>query len=261
MLPFFHFGGILVESRNTAKKVGDTVDMDVLSTDVMYPCESATDAVLSDAIWFASQGASQFCEKLRTIVYSISEEQIPWLCVHSLSIIGNASTGCNYALKEVGLNPGIYINQSGDWLLLIHPEQSSIDVYIGNCGNQLTYLSLHNTMFSQLNLSPLTALVQLRVWNDKKMAEITGFMHLTQLTDLRLFKCHNLTSFPELKYLTQLEKLLLIDCNGFKQLPEIDNLAHITKLSLSQCRSLIELPDGIRDMKSIRYLDLSGLRL
>ena len=189
------------------------------------------------------------------------QDHIPWHSLHSLSILDNASTGCNFALKEVGLKPGIYINQRGDWLLLIHPEQSSIDVYIGNCGNKLTYLSLHNTMFPQLNLSPFTALVQLRVWNDKKMTEITGLECLTQLTDLRLFRCHNLTSFPELKHLTQLEKLLLIDCNGFKQLPEIDNLVHITKLSLSQCRSLIELPDGIRNMKSIRYLDLSGLRL
>lgn len=235
--------------------------MDVLSTDVMYPCKPATDAVLSDAIWFASQGASDFCEKLRTIVYSISEEHIPWHSVHSLSILGTASTGCNISLKEVGLTPGIYINQSGNWLLFIHPEQSSIDAYIGRFGNQITYLSLHNTMFSRLVLSTFTALVQLRVWNDRKMTEITGLEHLTQLTDLRLFRCHNLTCFPELKYLTQLEKLLIIDCNGLKQLPELSYLTQLTKLSLSECRNFIELPDGIRNMKSLRYLDLSGLRL
>lgn len=74
--------------------------MDILSPGMMYPCEPATDTVLFDAIWFASQGSSQFSEKLRTIVLPLSIECIPWFSVYSMSVLGNASNACNTALKE-----------------------------------------------------------------------------------------------------------------------------------------------------------------
>ena len=203
-----------------------------------YPCDPATYEELRDAIVRISIGFSHDKDFLTAITFPIAPEWIPWSAISSLFILGKAYDVCNDALKNAKLNPGAYINHSGDSLLLIHPEEADAQQYLDRCGTHLRTVWTSHTRFSSLDLSGARSLKELSVWDDDSLSNLSGLKNLSQLTTLELSDCRNLT-----------------------QLPRLDNLSQFTTLELSGCKSLTQLPDGLRKLKNLRRLYLRFMKL
>lgn len=204
---------------------------------MVYPCESATEKELSYATFFATIGDHAKCQNLQAITSRISADEVHWMSVRGLWILGNAYQGCNEALEAAGMKPGMYINRNGDWLLLIHPEEVTIQTVLTLGGKFLKSLELCHTAFKNLDVSSCTALESFSVKNDTVLSNIYGLSQMKLLTILQICGCRSLT-----------------------QLPLMDTLDLLTELNLSGC-GIIELPDGIRHMKALRRLYLGDLNL
>ena len=233
---------------------------DSMEEKAAYPCETATEKELSYAAFLTTIGNRDECQKLQQITVRISAEEVHWTFVRNLWILGNAYQGCNEALEAAGLKPGMYINRGGDWLLLIHPEETVIQTALNLGGKSLKALELYHTSLQNLDVSSCTGLNSFCIKNDTALLEIHGLSELKQLTTLRFRRCSNLTQLPPMDNLEQLTELDLSGCSSLTRLPSLDSLTKLTELYLSGC-TIIELPDGIRSMKALRRLDLSELKL
>lgn len=227
---------------------------------VVYPCKPATENELLYATFLATTGDHDECQKLQAITSRISAEEVHWTFVRTLWILGSADQSCNEALQASGLKPGVYINRGGDWLLLIHPEETVIQTALNLGGKSLKSLELYHTSLQNLDVSSCTGLNSFCIKNDTALLEIHGLSELKQLTTLRIRRCSNLTQLPPMDNLEQLTELDLSGCSSLTRLPSLDSLTKLTELYLSGC-TIIELPDGIRSMKALRRLDLSELKL
>lgn len=211
---------------------------DSMDEKVVYPCEPATENELSYAAYFAAAGNQDECQKLRAITSRISAEEVRWTLVRTLWILGSAYEGCNEALEATELKPGMYINRSGDWLLMVHPEEYEIGTALNLSGKTLKSLEQYHTALLSLDVSSCAVLERLHVQNDSVLLDIQGLTQLKQLT-----------------------VLYLQGCNSITQLPPLDSLTRLTTLDLSGCSSLAQLPEGIRHLTSLRKLFLHGLTL
>ena len=95
-----------------------------------YPCEPATDEELTHIITTLAQGADEFCYFFNESTVELPVEKVPWSSVDTLCIIGNGSSLFNTMLKFDDLERGIYINHSGNWLILLCTEESEIQTYL-----------------------------------------------------------------------------------------------------------------------------------
>ena len=59
----------------------------------------------------------------------------------------------------------------------------------------------------------------------------------------------------------QQTQLYLPECSSLTVLPSLDNLTQLTRLDLSWCSSLTVLPESLRNLKSLRRLNLNCLKL
>ena len=246
-------------------------------------------------------------DRFRQITVKLPEEHIPWDSLRTLLIYGRADEQRNVNLYEARIQPGAYTNADRTCLVLIHPEESTIQGYLDRCGIRLTRLYLRNTFLERLDFSALTALKILDAFSNprlltvsglsqlscmttldlswcenlrelpglgsltqlttlalswcRSLRELPGLGRLTQLTTLNLSWCEILRELPGLGSLTRLTSLNLSYCDNLRELPGLENLTQLTTLDLSWCRSLRELPEGIRNLKSLRQLDLKFMHL
>lgn len=235
--------------------------MDAFAEKVIFPCDSTTSEEFSDLILRVAFGIGDRIEKLQMKTHKITVNQVPWSSIQILSIIGITDLHCNSLLKSVELDTGAYIDQSGERLLLIHPDDSCILTYAECCSKQLKVLELYHIALCELNLSALASLEVLRVYHAEKLKSIKCLDYLTQLTGLHLVLCNSLKNLPNFGSHSQLKKLSLSQCRNLTFLPNLQNLAHLSELYLYECSSLSEIPKEIRNLKSLRKVDLRGLKL
>ena len=110
-------------------------------------------------------------------------------------------------------------------------------------------------------LDALTNLTSLSLTACKNLTQLPPLDALTGLTSLYLSGCENLTQLPPLDALTGLTRLTLSGCENLTQLPPLDALTGLTSLNLYKCSGIRMLPEELRNMKSLRKLDLSFLHL
>lgn len=128
---------------------------------------------------------------------------------------------------------------------------------------QLTSLELHGLLklTSLPRLENLTQLTSLKLCYCHNLRSLPELENLSQLTSLDLSYCNNLTFLPSLENLSQLTSLELYKCEKLTALPAFENLSQLTFLNLSWCENLTSLPKDIRQLKSLRYLNLKNLQL
>ena len=243
--------------RKSKKGEKDGDKMDILTEERVYPCEPATAEALSNMIWGSAYGFSNAGRTLRRITCGITEDNIPWHAISAVSIIGTARDRCNNALLEAGLQSGIYVNRTGDRLLLIHPGETAMGQYLARLGTRLKKLKLYNSTFRRLDLSSLTVLERLSILDNEKLESLKGLGQLTSLSSLYLYECSSLTQLPGLEKLTNLSSLDLSNCSSLTQLPGLEKLTNLSSLDLSYCSSLTQLP-GLEKLTNLSSLDLSG---
>ena len=256
-LPILGYTG---RKSKTYEKVGDHMATDSMAEKVTYPCEPVTENELLHAIFLTVAGDHDECQKLQAITSKISVEDVRWTFVRYLWILGSAYQGCDEALEAAGMKPGVYTNRNGDWLLLIHPEETVIQTALNLSGKSLKLLELYHTALQNLDVSSCTDLKSFCVENDMALSTIHGLPQLKLLTTLRIRGCSSLTQLPPMDNLDQLTELDLSGCSSLIQLPLPDSLTRLTELYLSGC-GITELPDGIRSMKALRRLDIGDLKL
>ena len=81
------------------------------------------------------------------------------------------------------------------------------------------------------------------------------------LKTLMVFEFIQLTELPGLEKLTQLTELVLFGCEKLTELPGLEKLTQLTKLDLTGCLGLQEIPPSIRNLKTLRLLDLRLMKL
>lgn len=254
--------------------------MDTLTEKRAFPCEPATEEELYDVTQQASNGDFDSAEKLRKIIMDIPEDNIPWSSIHTLCILGKANDQCNEVFAKALLQPGVYINHTGNWLFLIRLEDAVFQACMDRCGTLLETLMLCNTELPSLDLASLTALDDLSVSKNRDLITINGLEKLSRLRQLALYNspkitqlpslenlsnlvwlsisdCTSLTQLPALDSLTNLKWLYLFDCTNLTQLPALDSLTNLTTLVLFDCTSLTQLP-ALDNLTNLTQLNLSG---
>ena len=234
---------------------------DTLEEKVLYSCEPATDKELMTAFLDAVLGFGNDCERLSLISARIHASQIPWSSIQTLCIVGSTDDECNENLKKANMSSGAYVNQSGEWLVLIYPEESQIHGYLNYCGNQLNHLLLYNTALLSLDLSSLNVLESLSISNCHKLLTIIGLAEQAKLRQLDFGFCNKLKQLPALDHLTQLSSLTFMGCDNLTQLPNLDNLVQLTLLRVYRCPSLKQLPslDNLVQLRELLIIDCYNL--
>ena len=179
-----------------------------------------------------------------------------------------------------------YVDRCKDDLKILRIHNTSLSsLNVSSLANlQKLYVMGNHALSSLEGLKNLTQLTTLELYDCKSLTALPGLENLTQLTTLELYECNSLTALPELENLTQLTSLNLSFCRRLAALPELenltqltslnlswcerltalprlDNLTHMTKLVLENCCKLTTLPDSIRQLQSLRRLDLSRMHL
>ena len=128
---------------------------------------------------------------------------------------------------------------------------------------QLTMLKLIacTSLVSLPDLKSLTQLTYLNLFGVRNLTALPGLENLTQLTNLNLFGCHKLTVLPSLENLTQLINLNLFGCANLISVPRLEKSTQLIKLDLSHCLRINELPPFLRNLTSLRRLNLRGMNL
>ena len=128
---------------------------------------------------------------------------------------------------------------------------------------RLTYLNLFECsgLRELPGLERLEGLTELYLSGWSGLTELPGLERLEELTTLSLSGCSGLTELPGLERLERLTKLDLSGCSGLRELPGLERLERLTFLNLSGCSGLTDLPEGIRQLKSLRWLYLDGMKL
>ena len=110
-------------------------------------------------------------------------------------------------------------------------------------------------------LNHITKLTALNLSDCNNLTQIPPLDGLINLTELDFSECSNLAQIPPLDNLTNLSELNLSECIKLTHVPSLDRLSNLSELILSGCSKLRELPAGIRNLKSLRRLDLSNMHL
>ena len=225
----------------------------------VFPCKNATDGEISFEIYYVDYVNE--AEDLQDITCPVSGAEIPWDTAAHLGILGSEDPNCNAALEKAGMKPGVYTNHRGTWLILIHPSEEDIHRTVKHCARRLVSLEAFNTSIPELDVSACPLLKELQVQNDKRLLRIHGLKLLKGLTELDLSECSGLRELHGLEHLQHLMKLNLSGCSSLQELHGLEQLQHLTELDLSRCSGLRELPEGIRELKSLRKLDLNYMKL
>ena len=138
--------------------------------------------------------------------------------------------------------------------------------------NKLTALNLSGCdSLTSLIISRCDSLTTLDLSRCKRLTEL-DLTKCDRLTKLDLSGCENLTELDlsDQKKLTelhgletcnQLTSLCLTNCKKLTRLSGLENLKQLTRLNLSGCCGITSLPESIRQLKSLRRLDLRETHL
>ena len=199
---------------------------------------------------------------LREFLHAVPVQSIDWSKVRHLRIISDHSPkGWQLIISQI--STGWNLNSDGSWLLALLPENENPEDYLSRCDPHLQTLSIQrfNAITELPGLEKLTQLTSLNLSGCHKLTALPGLEKLTQLTSLDLSGCHELTALPGLKNLTQLISLDLSGCHKLTALPGLENLTHLTSLNIRYCTGINEFPVSIRNLKSLRYLNLGYMNL
>ena len=227
----------------------------------VFPCEDATDKNISDTIRRTSNGNAAAAVTLQYITHPVSGTAIPWDTAEHLGILGGGNSEISNNLRSADMEPGMYTNRRGTFLLLIHPEEADIQKVVDRFGGRLRSLEAYDTQLRELDISPCPLVADLRIRRDKRLQHLSGLEGLQQLTMLDLSGCSTLVELHGLEGLQHLIGLNLSGCCDLRELHGLEHLQQLTELDLSRCSSLVELPGGIRELKSLRHLNLSRMKL
>ena len=207
-----------------------------------YPCEQIPEEDLINAVLNLGWSSSD-AERVRRGTCRIPQAEIPWSGIQSLCILGKENEGTNEGLESAELSSGAYVNRTGSFLLLVHPEADALLNTLQLCRYSLCRLRIrHSDIISLPGLENLTQLTQLDLSWCSSLTALPSLDNLKQLTYLNLFGCSSLTALPYLDNLKQLTQLSLYDCESLTALPSLDNLKQLTYLNLTECSSLTGLP-------------------
>ena len=223
----------------------------------IYPCEPAEPDELDRLIGDVTAGEALALSALYALVCPIAPDRTPWDSVHALTILGKGDRECNRILKASPLRPGVYVNHTGEWLLLVHPRENDLQKYLNRFGPHLKNLRLYYTSLTTLDLSVLRSLEVFAALYDLSIISLSGLENLTRLTTLDLSGCSSLTQLSGLENLTRLTHMDLFRCRSLKQLPGLENLTRLTNLELSGCSSLAQI-SGLENLTLLTHLGIFG---
>ena len=221
-----------------------------------YPCEQVPEDDLIKAVLNLDWGPS-YAEQLRRGTCRIPLTEIPRSGIQSLCILGKENERTNEGLKSAKLSSGAYVNRTGSFLLLVHPEADDLLKALQLCRRSLCQLLIwYSDIISLPELENLTQLTHLDLSWCRNLTALPSLHNLTQLTQLELYECSSLTALPSLDNLKQLTDLTLSGCSSLTVLPSLDSLAQLTGLNLSECSSLTALP-SLDNLTQLTQLNLS----
>ena len=249
--------GILEESRKKAKQVGDIMMQDTMLEERSYPCEQMhaeeLDKIVEDIFYRNFEQVAP----LTAGTYTVREENIPWMHLRHLHIVGNASSDFRDRFRNEGLHSGCYLNSDGSWLLiLLHEGDGKLRKLINKCSQELECLSIYNTRLFTIDIGALTSIRKLNFRLNPSLRRIDGFANLTLLTTLDISKCPRLANIYELDKLAQLTSLRISECESITSLPELEWLTELNSLSISGCSNITAIPE-LQWLTNLKVLSIS----
>ncbi len=132
---------------------------------------------------------------------------------------------------------------------------------LSGCSSFKGLPSLKNlTNLTTVELSDCSSLIRLYSLEKLTNLEKLSLTGSNNITELNLFQCENLLCISGLSSLKNLTYLNLSGCGKLTELRGLENLSSMVFLDLSGT-AITELPDSICDMKFLKYLNISKLRL
>lgn len=156
------------------------------------------------------------------------------------------------------IEPGCYLSYDGTWVLLYSVEDFSLEEILSQCSPELSVLWIWGHDTAEINVSLFPDLTVLDLANCEYLHQVHGITLLTHLKRLNLGGTQ-LDGVPNLSNLTELQELSLWEL-PIKQLQGLENLSKLRQLVLSRTQ-ITRLPEGIRGMRQLEHLELSGLSL
>ena len=218
---------------------------------------------------------------IHRVDYSVLSKS-DWKRIRCLSILGNSDEVRNHIYEESGVLPGAYLNWDRSFLLLVHPKEKNIPLVLQRCSTDLKILQVFNTHLNEINISSLTGLIELRLWDNDALVHILGLDYLQNLSYLGVGGCKKLTSLPGLEQLCNLTELGISGCVNIQSLPNLEQLSNLSGLrcvrsgitflnndrfppNLEMLKldstPITQIPEGIRELKCLRRLYLQNLHL
>lgn len=166
-----------------------------------------------------------------------------WGNLRHLYIIGNSDLYTHYSLIKNSISPGAYLNKNGDFLLLVHLNESQIQPFLNRYGKKLTNLHICHTTLSTLSLHMLSCLETLDLHCNTTLSSIHHLGELRKLNSLHISQCDKLHTLPGLEKLIHLSVLCIRDCLGLITLPDVRHLSALKTLDIASCANLSTLPE------------------
>lgn len=205
---------------------------------------------------------------------------IRWNRVRRLYLLG----------ADRGLAKGFYVDQSGQWVLLMGARAWCIRNYLGRCGNNLERLYILDTDIAELNVKSLTGLRELALERNWKLRNLEGlfkhpWLETLILKDLPMLNRLTITSsavkklriadplpgllsflavgcpLEDADFLPMLPNVKEVRLNSapITGIPSLEELTCLETLGLSNC-PILSL-DGVVLPENLRYLFLDKTKI
>ncbi|XP_024162017.1 disease resistance protein RUN1-like [Rosa chinensis] len=149
-------------------------------------------------------------------------------------------------LKFINLSRSPYLKETPDLSKATNLETVNLE----GC---TSLLEIHSS------ISNLENLVFLSLKGCEELKNLPSSIGMKSLNTLELSGCSKLEKFPEISVVMKKLPLLSLDKTAIKELPSsIKNLEGLATLSLKDCSKLKSLPSSICQLRSLRYVYLSG---
>lgn len=219
-------------------------------------CSNVSAEILSDLLYKLPHDMFSDISTFHEGTYCVNLSEFTeedWNNLRYLYILGNADHYTTYSLMKNNISPGAYRNKNGNFLLLVHLNESQIQPFLNRYGKKLTNLHICHTKLSALSLHMLSCLETLDLHCNTALSSIHYLGELRQLNSLHISQCDNLRTLPGLEKLVHLAVLRIRDCLSLITLPDVRHLSALKTLDIASCTNLSTLPEmeGLTDLATL----------
>ena len=256
-----------------------TGDLSTPTEPLRPTAEELTEAV--DELYF--ERTSGLEPHIPALKYHIPKDstQITWSKLQHLYILGKNNQDTHSALQRLGMRPGVYLDPSGTWMLLITGDTDLIQDALSSCCSSLEVLIVRYTNIETLSLDHLLRLQKLELSDNGRLRKISSLenLHDLQYLDISgtaLEGTLSLSWADSLKSLyishTSIQRIftdhplphLLSFSAPYTGLTDADFLHHLPNLEwldLSDCPIESIPEESLRQLTELECLNVSGTKL